>query len=299
MNKKITIVTGGAGFIGSNLVDALLTKGYEVRIIDNLVAGKRENVAKEAVFFETDIRDEKALIPIFAGAHLVFHLAALPRVQYAIEHPVETHDVNVTGTMQVLSAAQQAGVSRVVLASSAAVYGDCEVMPLREDFRPDPVSPYALHKFIGEEYLKLFSKIYSLSTVSLRFFNVYGPRLDPEGAYALVVGRFLKMRREGKPLTIVGDGQNTRDYVHVSDVVRALIAAATSDKVGKGEVINVGTGRATSVNELAEYFGGEKTYVPARLEPRASIADISKAKKLLGWEPHVVLKDGIVELLKI
>ena len=295
-DQNITVVTGGAGFIGSHLVDLLLTQGYIVRVVDSLIAGKRECVPAAATFFEADIRDAEVLKEAFAGAQLVFHLAALPRVQDTIEHPTETHDVNVTGTLRVLEAARASGAKRVVFASSAAIYGDNQHIPLREEEPPEPLSPYALHKLVSEQYLRLYSKIFDLPAVSLRFFNVYGPRLDPEGPYALVIGRFLKLHKEGKPLTIVGDGEQTRDYVHVSDVVRALLSAAESDTVGEGEVINVGTGVATSVNALAGHFGGEKAYLPPRLEPRASVADISRAKELLGWEPSISLVDGIVEL---
>lgn len=296
--KKIALVTGGAGFIGSHLSDALLEHDYEVRIIDNLVAGKREQVPKGAVFFEADIRDIGALDRIFSGANTVFHLAALPRVEYTIQNPIETHDVNVTGTLNVLNSAKNAEVSRVVFASSAAIYGDNQECPLNEDFVPLPLSPYALHKHIGEQYLTLFSKLYGLNTVSLRFFNVYGPRLDPESPYALVIGRFLKLMSDSKPLTITGNGKQTRDFIHVRDIVNALITAAESKNVGEGEVINIGTGLETSVNELADLFGGEKTYAQARVEPRSSCADIKKAKKLLNWEPKISLKDGIEELKK-
>lgn len=296
--KPIAIVTGGAGFIGYHLVRELLARGYAVRVVDSLVASKRERVPAEAEFFEVDVRDAKKLGPIFQGARAVFHLAALPRVQDSIDRPVETHEVNVTGTVNVLVAAKASGNPKVVLASSAAVYGNLEAPVLHEGLEPSPVSPYGLHKYVGERYLALFSAVYGLPTVSLRFFNVYGPGLDPEGPYALVVGRFLKLRKEGKPLTITGDGKQTRDFVHVSDIVRALIAAAESESVGKGEVMNAGTGRGASVNELATFFGGEHTYVPARLEPKNSCADIAKAKELLKWEPVVPLEKGIEELKK-
>ena len=297
-DQNIAVVTGGAGFIGSHLVDLLLARGYEARVVDNLIAGKRERVPAAAAFFDADIRDAEALKEAFAGVRFVFHLAALPRVQDTIEHPAETHDTNVTGTLQVLEAARAAGAARVVFASSAAIYGDNEHTPLREDEPPEPLSPYALHKLISEQYLRLYAKIFNLRTTSLRFFNVYGPRFDPEGPYALVVGRFLKLSKEGRPLTIVGDGEQMRDYVHVSDVARALLAAAESDALGAGEVVNIGTGIATSVNALAGHFGGEKVYLPPRLEPRTSVADISRARELLGWAPSVTLADGIVELKK-
>lgn len=296
--KKIAVVTGGAGFIGSHLVDELINRGYSVRVVDNLIASKRDNVHMEAVFYEIDIRDKDALLEIFSDAEIVFHLAALPRVEYTIQNPIETHDVNVTGTLNVLTVARDAKVGRVVLASSAAIYGDNQECPLSEDYDPTPLSPYALHKHVCEQYLTLFSKLYGLNTVSLRFFNVYGPRLDPDGPYALVIGRFLKLLALGKPLAITGDGKQTRDFIHVLDVVDALIVAAKSDNVGTGEVINVGTGRETSINELADLFGGEKTYVSARVEPRTSCANIKRVKRLLNWEPKVSLKNGISELKK-
>ncbi len=296
-HKKIAIVTGGAGFIGSHLVEGLLAQGYEVRVVDSLVAGKRERVPEEATFFQTDICDLDALVSIFSGVHSVFHLAALPKVEYTIQNPLESHNVNVTGTLNVLQAAKDAGVKRVVFASSAAIYGDSEAIPLSERVTPAPLSPYALQKHVCEQYLALFFKLYGLQTVSLRFFNAYGPRLDPEGPYALVIGRFLKLRAEGKPLTITGDGKQTRDFVHVKDIVRALITAAESENVGNGEVINIGTGRQVSVNELADLFGGEKEYVAPRVEVLVSCADIQKAKELLGWEPTISLEDGIAELI--
>ena len=295
--KKIAVVTGGAGFIGSHLSAALLVHGYAVRVVDSLVAGRRERVPAEADFFEIDVRDRKALVPIFLGADCVFHCAALPRVEDSIRNPEESHDVNVTGTLNILTAAASAGARRVIFTSSSAIYGNHGESPLREELTPMPLSPYALHKYIGEKYLILFAQLYGLETVSLRFFNVYGPGLNPEGAYAAVIGRFMKLRTEGKPLTIVGDGTQTRDFVQVRDVVRALVAAAESRKAGKGEVLNVGTGHEISVNELANLFGGERVAVPARIEPHSSCADISKAKELLAWEPEVRLADGIAELM--
>ncbi len=295
--KKIAVVTGGAGFIGSHLSAALLARGYAVRVVDNLVAGKRECVPADADFFEIDTRDRKALTPVFLGADCVFHCAALPRVEDSIRNPEESHDVNVTGTLNVLVAATSAGARRVIFASSSAIYGNHAESPLREELAPIPLSPYALHKYISEKYLILFAQLYGLETVSLRFFNVYGPGLNPEGAYAAVIGRFMKLRAEGKPLTIVGDGTQTRDFVQVRDVVRALIAAAESKKVGKGEVLNIGTGHEVSVNELADLFGGERVTVSPRVEPHSSRADISKAKEFLAWEPKVRLIDGVAELV--
>lgn len=297
--KRKAVVTGGAGFIGSNLAEELLSRGFAVEVVDDLSGGIREKVPAEAVFHQTDILDSDALRRIFAGATYVFHLAARPRVPYSIEHPQETHRVNADGTLSVLVAARDAGVRRVVYSASSSAYGDQATLPLREDMPPAPVHPYGLQKYIGEEYCRLFSSIYGLSTVSLRYFNVYGPKLNPDGAYALVVGVFLKERQRGEPLTIVGDGEQTRDFTHVRDVVRANILAAESARVGKGEVLNIGGGRNVTVNHLANLFGGERTHTPARIEAKDSLADISKARELLGWEPTIRLEDGVVELKQL
>lgn len=295
--KKKTVVTGGAGFIGSNLADALVQKGYEVHVIDNLVAGKKENVPSGAVFHEVDIRDLSKLKEIFKGADCVFHHAALPRVQYSIEHPIETNEINVTGTLNVLVAAKEAGVRRVVYAASSSAYGNQKKMPLSEDMLPMPQSPYALHKYAGELYCRMWSEIYGLQTVSLRYFNVYGPRQSEEGAYALVIAKFIKQKREGGVLTITGDGTQTRDFTHVRDIIEADMLAMESPKVGKGEVINIGSGDNRSVNEIARLVGGEVSYIPPRLEPHDTLADNSRARELLGWKPSVAIEDGIRELL--
>ena len=292
------VVTGGAGFIGSHLVDALVARGFEVHVIDDYAAGKRSDRMHEmAVYHSASATDFAAIAPICAGAQYVFHLAALPRVQDSLDHPLETFEVNVTGTLVLLQAAKEGAVGKVVFASSAAVYGDLTTMPLREDMPVLPKSPYGLHKKIGEDACRLWSDIYQLPTVSLRFFNVYGPRFDPSGAYALLVGKFLSLRKEGKPLTIAGDGSHTRDYVHVSDVVAALIAAAES-KCVQGEVFNVATGKETSVTEVANCVGGATESAPERLEPKRSVADISKIQNTLGWNPKITLEEGIAALKK-
>lgn len=296
--KKV-VVTGGAGFIGSNLVDALVAKGFDVHVIDNLAEGKKENVNPKATLHTVSITDRTAIAPVINGAEFVFHLAALPRVQYSIDFPVESNEVNVIGTLNVLVAAKDAKVKKVVFSASAAAYGDQSTMPLHEDMKAEPKSPYGLHKYIGELYCKLSSEIYGLPTVCLRYFNVYGPRQSEEGAYALLIARFLKLRREGKPLSITGTGEQTRDFVHVRDIVRANILAAESETVGKGEVINIGTGTNVSVNKIAELIGGKTEYIPARLEPKDALADNSKAKKLLHWEPQVTLEEGIAEVKKL
>ena len=292
------VVTGGAGFIGSHLVNFLIERDVVVIVIDNLVAGKRERVNPKAKLIVADIRDREALAPAFTGAEHVFHLAALPRVQYSIEHPVETHETNVTGTLNVLLAAREAKVKRVVYSASSSAYGDSPILPLHEDLPANPKSPYGLQKYFGELYCRVMSEVYNLPTVSLRYFNVYGPGQDPDGPYALVIGRFLKQCSAGESLTITGDGEQTRDFTHVRDAVRANWLAATSDKVGHGEALNIGAGNNISINKLAALIGGPVVHVPARLEPKHTLADISKAKKLLGWEPEIVFEQGLKELLK-
>lgn len=296
MQDKKVIIIGGAGFIGSNLVDALVKRGFAVHVIDNLSSGKKENVNKEAMLHIVDIRNLNEILPIINGAEYVFHLAALPRVQFSIEHPIETNDVNVNGTLNVLIASQKGKVKRVIYSASSSAYGDQCEMPLRESMKANPKSPYGLQKYIGELYCKIWSEIHKLETVSLRYFNVYGPRQNPDGAYALAIGKFLKQKAERKPITITGDGKNTRDFTNVKDVVRANILAAESDNVGMGEVINIGAGRNYSINQLAKLIGGEVEYIEARIEPTDTLADITKAKKLLGWEPEVTLEQGLEEL---
>lgn len=296
MKKTKVIVTGGAGFIGSNLTDALIEKGYDVHVIDNLSAGNKKNVNKRAKLHVLDIRNFEKIKPVFKGAEYVFHLAALPRVQYSIEHPIDTNLVNVEGTVNVLVAAHEAKVKRVIYSASSSAYGDQPVMPLKEDMPANPKSPYGLQKYIGELYCKLWNSVYGLQTVCLRYFNVYGPRQNPDGAYALVIGKFLKMRKEGKAMTITGDGQQTRDFTSVHDIVRANIFAAESKKVGSGEVMNIGAGRNHSIKKVAELIGGEIEYLPARLEPHDTLANNFLAKKLIGWTPKVKLEDGIKEL---
>lgn len=297
--KKV-IVTGGAGFIGSNLTRALVEKGCEVNVIDNFVAGHFDDrVVTGAVYNNIDIKNTALLTPIFEGADAVFHLAALPKVQDSIEHPIETFNTNVDGTLSVLEAARATNVRKLVFSSSAAVYGDQKTMPVNEDMPAHPQNPYGLHKYIGENTCVLWSELYDLPTVSLRYFNVYGPGFDPNGAYASVVGRFIDLRQNGKPLTIVGDGTNTRDYVHVDDVVRANIMAAESDSVGKGEVVNIGSGQETTINQLADIIGGPIESIESRMETSRSVSDISKAKALLGWEPSVELETGVNKLKKL
>ena len=296
--KKRAVVTGGAGFIGSHLVDALVEAEFSVDIIDNLSGGKMERINPRATFHKKDIRNYEDIAPIIKGAHAVFHLAALPRVQYSIDEPRETNEINAGGTLNVLHAAHVGRVGRVVYSASSSVYGDSPTLPLHEELPARPVSPYGLQKYIGEEYARIYSNIHGLQTVSLRYFNVYGSRMDPDGAYALVIGKFLKMRAMGKALTITGDGEQTRDFTHIKDVVRANILAIESNNVGNGECINIGAGRRISMNTLAQMLGGPIEYIPARKESLHTLADNQKAKKLLNWEPEIHIEEGIAMLRK-
>lgn len=292
------LVTGGAGFIGSNLSKALLAEGHRVRIIDNLSTGKRERVPADAEFIETDFTDLEAIRPAFAGIDGVFHVGALPRIPLSIDQPIETMQANAMGTLNVLVAARDAKVKRVVYSASSSAYGAQPELPLRTDMPPNPLNPYALQKFIGEKLCEQFSRFYGIETVSLRYFNVYGPGMADEGAYVTVIAHFIRQKNAGQPLTVAGDGGQTRDFTHVSDVVRANLLAMASPNVGKGEVLNVGAGERHSVNEIAAMVGGPVTHIEARKgEARDTLADISLTTRLLGWEPKVKFEEGLRELL--
>jgi len=292
------IVTGGAGFIGSHITDKLINLGHEVHVVDNLLLGKKEFVNEKAIFHKVDIRNVDELQKIFEGSDVVFHQAADPRLPVSIEDPVSTHEINVTGTLNVLVSAKDNKVKKVVFASSGATYDPEAELPITEDSLQKPLSPYGLHKKIGEEYCRLFSQLYDLGTVCLRYFNVFGPRKLDTGGYPMVIPTFLGQRQRGEEMTIVGDGEATRDYVYVADVVNANILAWESDIVD-GSAINIGNGRQTSVNEIAMAIGGERTNIPPRTgEMRFNEADITKAKELLNWEPTVTLEDGISQLKK-
>lgn len=298
--KKKVVVTGGAGFIGSHLSDALLAQGLEVHIIDNLETGKKENINSKAVFYRADIRNYEEIEPIFSGADFVFHCAALPRIQTAIKDPVPAHHTNTTGTLNVLRASQKGGVKRLIYSGSSSVYGKNQT-PFREDMKPDPLNPYAAQKLMGELYCRNFSDLYGLPTVILRYFNVYGPREILTGAYATVIGIFRQQLKEGRPMTMVADGaKKTRDFTNVKDVVRANILAMESPRVGKAEIINIGTGKNYTIKELSDMFNGPIQVIPARPgETVITLADNSRAKELLGWEPTISLPEGVAELKKL
>ena len=298
-----SLVTGGAGFIGSNLVRALLERGDDVRVLDNFSTGRRGNLAElesEVVLIEGDLRSYERVHAAVRGCELVFHQGALGSVPRSVQDPLTTSAVNVEGTLNVLLAARDEGVRRVVFASSSSVYGNAAELPLRESMAPDPISPYGVAKLAAERYCVSFSRVYeSFETVVLRYFNVFGPRQDPTSQYAAVVPLFIMAIAAGEPVTIFDDGEQSRDFTFVDNVVAANLRAAEADGAS-GRIFNVSAGKPTSVNELADTIARllgkplEKSYFEPRPgDLRNSWADPADAREVLGWEPHVGLEDGL------
>ena len=288
------LVTGGAGFIGSNLVDELAKLNHQVFVIDNLSFGRKEYLNPKAKFYKKDIRDYKSITPLFKRIDCVFHLAALARIQPSIKNPKESFENNVLGTFNVLLAAREHKVKKFVYSASSSAYGDQKSTPLKEDMRPDLKNPYALFKYNGEELCELFYKLYGLPTVCLRYFNVYGERQAIEGAYATVIGIFLNQKKFGQALTIVGDGEQRRDFTYVKDVAKANILAMKSKKA-VGQLINIGSGKNYSMNQVAAIISKNSKFIPYRLgESRVTLADTSKAKNILGWKPTTNLRDWLL-----
>ena len=294
------IVTGGAGFIGSNLVDRLIEDGHEVIVLDNLSTGFEENINPKARHFGFDISHSNVFTSIktfnlFEGVDAVFHMACLARVQPSIEDPLLYHNQNVNGLVNMLELCRIYGVKRFVFSSSSSVYGDAEQLPTTEECKLDPISPYALHKYIGEEYCKLYSKLYGIETVSLRYFNVYGERQPTEGAYCLVMGVFAQQLLNGELMTINGDGEQRRDFTYVGDVVDVNIKCATMKMKWEGEVNNIGAGDSRSVNQIADLLGGDNSRIHRDpvIEPRETLADNGKAKFLLNWKSTTTLEGWI------
>jgi UDP-glucose 4-epimerase len=288
------LISGGAGFIGSHLTDRLIEQGHQVIVIDNLSTGKKENLNPKADFHNLDVCDLEAIRPLFQNIDFVFHLAAIPRVPISIEDPIGTSRVNISGTLNVFKAGIDAGVKRVIFASSSSVYGDQEKFPLREDMLSQPVSPYALQKLTGEQFAKLFTELYKVPIIILRYFNVYGPRIDFDSDYSLVLGKFLKQKSQNKPLTIFGDGEQTRAFCYIDDVIESNIKAMESEKLKGGEIINIGSENSHSINHLAELIGGERQYLPLRAgDVLHTQADISLAKELIEWEPKIPFELGV------
>jgi UDP-glucose 4-epimerase len=298
--RPLAIVTGGAGFIGSHMVDVLLERGFRVHAIDNLTGGRALNLAQhrdnaDLVLEERDVRTLAPDDTLFAGAAYVFHFAGLGDIVPSIERPLEYMSVNVQGTVHVLEAARHAGVRKLVYAASSSCYGLADV-PTREDHPIAPQYPYALSKYLGEIAAFHWHKVYRLPVNAIRIFNAYGTRSRTSGAYGAVFGVFLRQKLAGKPFTVVGDGTQQRDFVYATDVAAAFLRAAETDKVG--EVYNLGTGNPQSINRLVELLGGEVVHVPKRPgEPDCTWADISKIKRELGWAPTIAFDEGVKRML--
>jgi nucleoside-diphosphate-sugar epimerase len=301
VSRKV-LVTGGGGFIGSNLVRRLVELGDDVRVLDNFSSGNRRNLddlVGDVEIVEGELRSYERVHNATRGVELVFHQGALPSVPRSVHDPLTTSAVNVEGTLNVLLAARDEGVRRVVFASSSSVYGGVGELPRRENQHLDPISPYGVSKLAAERYCVAFSRVYALETIALRYFNVFGRNQDPTSQYAAVVPRFIAAVRDGRPVPIHGDGTQSRDFTYVANVVEANVLAADAEGVS-GSVVNVATGRSLTVNELADVIGDvlglpvEKEYFPIRTgDVRDSWADCAEAQRLLGYEPAVSLEDGL------
>ncbi|MEK6763035.1 MAG: SDR family oxidoreductase [Nitrospirota bacterium] len=297
-----TLVTGGAGFIGSHLSELLIAKGHEVLAVDNLASGRLENL-KGVVshprfkFAQADIREPSVLQPLFEGVDWVFHLAGLADIVPSIEMPAQYYSTNVSGTFNVLECARSSGVKRFLYAASSSSYGIPELYPTSESSPIQPQYPYALTKYMGEELVLHWAKVYKFPTVSLRLFNVFGTRSRTTGAYGAVFGVFLAQKLNGRSFTVVGDGTQTRDFTYVTDVAEAFLCAAQSNV--SGEAMNVGSGNHYSVNRLVELLGGAVEFIPKRPgEPDCTYADVGKIKRLLGWGPRVSFEEGVRLMLE-
>ena len=298
------LVTGGAGFIGSNLTEALLKKGYSVRVLDDFSTGKRENLLYDEAYpslemVEGDIRDLAVCQKAMKGIDYVFHQAALPSVQRSVEDPLGSNAVNAGGTLNILFSAREERVKRVIYASSSSIYGDTPTLPKHEEMPSNPLSPYALQKYIGEQYCRLFYELYGLETVSLRYFNIFGPKQDPASVYSAVIPRFIDALLKGHPPLIFGDGEQSRDFTYIDNVVRANLLAMSAEHL-QGEAINIACGKRVSLNQLLnilkEIVGSKVS--PVHEEPRKgdvkhSLADINKGKRLLNYDPQVGIEMGL------
>lgn len=299
---KRVVVTGGAGFIGSHLVERLVQSGFSVTVVDNFSTGRKQNLAhlgspSNLIVVQADVNDFNALKPHFDGVDTVFHFAALADIVPSIQKPFEYYRANVSGTVSVLELSRLSGVKRFVYAASSSCYGITKVCPTPETAQINPQYPYALTKWMGEECVLHWAKVYQLPALSLRLFNVYGPRARSSGAYGAVFGVFLAQKLAGRPFTVVGDGTQTRDFTYVTDVVDAFIEAANSEI--SGEIFNVGSGNTYSINELVQLLGGEVVRLPKRPgEPDCTFADTAKISKLLGSNPKVSFEEGVRLMLE-
>ncbi|CEP67180.1 NAD-dependent epimerase/dehydratase [Moorella glycerini] len=296
------LVTGGAGFIGSHLVHALVKRGETVRVIDNFSTGKKENLAdiqENVEIYDGDLRDIEYVREAMVGVDYVFHEAALPSVPRSIADPVSSNTVNVQGTLNILIAARDAGVKKVVYAASSSAYGNTEVLPKREDMKPMPLSPYAVSKLTGEYYCRVFYEVYGLQTVSLRYFNVFGPRQDPASQYAAVVPKFITSMLKGEQPVIFGDGEQSRDFTYIDNVINANLAALQAPEL-KGEVLNIACGQRYTLNELVTELNNilgtsiKPVYEASRKgDVKHSLADISLAKMVIGYKPCIDFREGL------
>ena len=298
---KKSLVTGGAGFIGSNLVDELVKKKHKVTVLDNFYTGRLSNLShhsKKAVkIIKIDISNSKNLDKYFKKIDYVFHLAGIADIVPSIENPNKYFKSNVVGTLNVVEAAKKAKIKKFIYAASASCYGIPDKFPIKENAKINTMYPYALTKWQAEELIMHWAKIYNFPAISIRFFNAYGPRSRTSGAYGAVLGVFFAQKLANKPLTIVGNGNQTRDFIHVYDLVKALLKGAQSRKIGK--IYNLGGGKEVKVNKLANLIGGQKIYIPKRPgEPDRSLARITRAKKELKWEPKIGIEKGIKNLLE-
>jgi len=298
------LVTGGAGFIGSNLTEALLQRGHAVRVLDNFSTGKRENLIFDQAYpsleiIDGDVRDLKSCEKAVQGMEYIFHQGALPSVQRSVEDPETSHAVNAGGTLNILLAAREKGVKRVMYAASSSVYGDTPTLPKHEEMPPNPLSPYALQKYVGEQYCRLFFQLYGLETISLRYFNIFGPKQDPNSLYSAVIPKFIDALIQGRAPTIFGDGEQSRDFTYIENVVQANLLAMSAEHV-RGEAVNIACGKRISLNELfkvlKEILGSKQS--PVYQEPRQgdvkhSLADIRRAKEIIDYEPKVGIEPGL------
>ena len=301
MKVKKSIITGGAGFIGSNLTDYLVKNGHKVIVLDNFISGKKKNLShhkkKYVRIINTDISKNEELDKYFKGIDYVFHLAGLAEIIPSIKNPTKYFINNVLGTLNVLEAAKKAKIKKFIYAASSSCYGAPKNIPTSEKSKIDLKNPYAVTKYMGEELVMKYASIYRMPNISFRFFNVYGPRLNTSGQYSAVMGNFLEQKKKNKPLTVVGDGKQTRDFIHVYDLANAFLKVIKSRTVN--EIFNLGSGKKISINVIAKIFGGKKKFIPKRLgEPKNSLANISKIKKKINWTPKISIEDGIKNLLK-
>ena len=296
-----SVITGGAGFIGSNLTDHLVRIGHKVVVLDNFVSGKKSNLShhkkKNVKIIKIDISKSKNLDKYFKGADYVFHLAALAEIIPSIKNPKKYFKNNVIGTLKVVEAVKKVKIKKLIYAASSSCYGTPKKLPTSEKDRIDLKNPYAVTKFIGEEIIMKYAEMFKMPNISFRFFNVYGPRLNASGQYGAVISNFLSQTKNKKPLTIVGNGKQTRDFIHVDDLANAFIKVLKSKHSNK--IYNLGSGKKTSINYIANIFNGKKKFIPIRPgEPKDSLANISKLKKDLKWRPKISIETGITKLLR-